>query len=107
MNWCCTDALGSLYLGIELQNTLPFSLRAPFKCRSQFTHHLEDLTEHSFSQRCLQHTFSTATPQAKYLLVIKRVTCVNLPSHFPYFLPSTGRKNRVRKLRKSDISRLL
>ena len=73
-----------------------------------FTHHLEDLTEHSFfSQRRSQQMFSTTIPQAKYPLVIKRVTYGNTPSHFPYFLPSSVRKNRVRKLRNSDIPRLL
>jgi hypothetical protein len=89
----CGSELGSLYLRTELQNTFPFSLRASSNCRLTFTHHSEDLTKHSaFSQRRLQQTFPTATPQAKYLLVIKHVTCGNTPSRFPYFLPSSGRK---------------
>jgi hypothetical protein len=95
-------------LQTELQNTLPFLPRAPINCRLPFTHQLEDQTEHSaFSQRRSQQTFPTATPQAQYLLVIKHVICGNPPSYFPYFLHSTGRKNRVSKLRKFDFPRLL
>jgi len=60
-----------------------------------FTHHLQDLIQHPFSQRLCQQTFSTATPQASYLLVIKRVTSGNPPSHFPYVLPSSELKTRV------------
>jgi len=104
----CFSLLFSLYLRTELQNTLPVSLRAANNCPLTFTHHLQDLTKHSaFSQRRWQQTFSTATPEAQYLLVIKRVTCGNTPSHFPYFLPRSGRKNRLRKLGKSDVPRLL
>ena len=104
----CSSGCGSLYLRTELQNTFPFSLGASPNCRLAFTYHLEDLNKHSaFSQRRLQQKFPTATPQVKYLLVIKRVNCGNPPSHFPYFVPSSGRKNRDRKLRKLDISRLI
>jgi hypothetical protein len=85
----------------------PVSLRASINCLLTFTHHLDDVTEHSFLTRRLQQTISTATPQAKYLLVIKRVIYGNTPSHFPYFLPSSEFKNLDRKLRKSDIARLL
>jgi hypothetical protein len=104
----CNSELATLYLRTELQNTFPFPLPASNNCRLTFTHHSEDQNQHSaFSQRRLQQMFPTATPQAKYLLVIKRVTCGNSPSHFPYILPSSERKNRVRKLRKSDIPLLL
>jgi len=99
--------LFSLYLRTELQNTLPFSFRAASNCPLTFTHHLQDLAEqYAFSQRRWQQTFSTATRQVQYLLVIKSVTCGNTPSHFPYFLPSSGRKNRLRKLGKCDVPRL-
>ena len=93
---------------LNFKTHFPFYLHVPLNCRLAFTHHSEDLTKHSaFSQRRLQQTFSTTKPQAKFLLVIKRVTGGNPPLHFPYFLHSCGPKTRDRKLCKSDIARLV
>jgi hypothetical protein len=88
----CSSGLSSLYLRIELQSTLSFSVFAFNNCRLTFTHHLEDLTEHTaFSTTLVTNPYNSYTSDpisARYQTSYLQESSLTFPPLSPSFWAS-------------------